>query len=325
MNVDLALVVGGAASVEIAIADLRVEGRRGPEVQGFGGLHIIVTVEKNGGLARGLERFGIDDRVKIRGNDFNGLETGGTKMIGNPVGGALDVRLMLAFSTDGRDTKKLAKFGEVLFPPTFDEISKVHKGPSGTRIYFQVNYGSSLAKKIEAAEKVWSKKQNAIAANLILRRGGAAHKLRGRIGMTCGEHLSERAIDRLGRGGEDERMTELAQSAQRRSQRVFHKMRLQALGRSHEGRKFREMCETLVVSAHGGLLNLRHEVNNGEMLVLVNPETQEEQECRIVYLGDSGSKGIRVGVEFLTPAPHFWGIDFEATARIGPEDKELTH
>jgi hypothetical protein len=107
-------------------------------------------------------------------------------------------------------------------------------------------------------------------------------------------------------------MTELAQSAPRRSQRVFHRMRLQALGRNHAGRKFREICETLVVSAHGGLLNLRHEVDNGEMLVLVNPETQEEQECRIVYLGDTNNKGTRVGVEFLTPAPHFWGIDFDA-------------
>ena len=57
---------------------------------------------------------------------------------------------------------------------------------------------------------------------------------------------------------------------------------------------------------------LKHEVVNDEMLVLVNPETQEEQECRIVFTGESGSKGIRVGVEFLTPAPHFWGIDFES-------------
>ena len=120
-------------------------------------------------------------------------------------------------------------------------------------------------------------------------------------------------------------MVELAESAQRRSQRLFHKMRLQALGRSHEGRKFREMCETLVVSAHGGLLNLKHEVDDGEMLVLVNLETQEEQECRIVYLGESGSRGMRVGVEFLTPAPYFWGIDFETRSSAGLSSKETTH
>ena len=107
-------------------------------------------------------------------------------------------------------------------------------------------------------------------------------------------------------------MSQALEAGARRSRRIFHKMRLQALGRSHDGRKFREICETLVVSSHGGLLILRNEVNNGEMLVLVNPETQEEQECRIVYLGESGARGIRVGVEFLTPAPHFWGIDFEA-------------
>jgi hypothetical protein len=119
-------------------------------------------------------------------------------------------------------------------------------------------------------------------------------------------------------------MNEAVQTGSRRSQRLFHKMRLQALGRSHAGRKFREICETLVVSAHGGLLILKHEVNNGEMLVLVNPETQEEQECRIVYLGESASRGMRVGVEFLTPAPHFWGIDFEAQVVAGTDRQETS-
>ena len=96
----------------------------------------------------------------------------------------------------------------------------------------------------------------------------------------------------------------------RRSSRVFHKMRVQAEGRAHNGKKFKEVCQTVVVNAHGGLLMLKHEVNNGEMLVLSNPETQEEQECRIVYLGEPSDRGQRVGVEFLTPAPHFWGVEF---------------
>ena len=130
--------------------------------------------------------------------------------------------------------------------------------------------------------------------------------------MADGEHLYFRAIDPFPGQRHHEAMTELVKTSERRSQRIFHKTKLQALGRSHEGRKFREICETLVVSAHGGLLVLRHEVVQGEILVLVSPETQEEQECRIVYLGDTGDRGIRVGVEFLTPAPHFWGIDFDS-------------
>jgi hypothetical protein len=105
-------------------------------------------------------------------------------------------------------------------------------------------------------------------------------------------------------------MSEVTAATPRRSGRVFRRMRVQAQGRAHDRKKFKETCETVVVNAHGGLLLLKHEVNNGEMLVITNPETQEEQECRIVYLGDPGEKGQRVGIEFLTPAPRFWGVEF---------------
>src|ERR1700674_2611964 len=128
------------------------------------------------------------------------------------------------------------------------------------------------------------------------------------------EHLSRGAIDGLTAAIEDGAMTEITAASPRRSSRVFHKMRVQAQGRGHNGKKFRETCETLVVNGQGCLLTLKHEVNNGEMLVITNPETQEEQECRIVYLGDPGDKGQRVGVEFLTPAPRFWGVEFSDTS-----------
>ena len=109
---------------------------------------------------------------------------------------------------------------------------------------------------------------------------------------------------------EDGAMSEVTSTTPRRSGRVFHKLRVQAQGKSRDRRKFKETCETVVVNAHGGLLLLKHEVDNGEMLVLTNPETLEEQECRVVYLGDPVAKGQRVGVEFLTPAPRFWGVEF---------------
>jgi hypothetical protein len=119
------------------------------------------------------------------------------------------------------------------------------------------------------------------------------------------------------RRSEDERMSEVTFTAPRRSGRVFHKMRVQAHGRAHDGRKFREVCQTQVVNSHGGLLLLKHEVDPGEMLVLTNPETQEEQECRVVFLGELGDRGQRVGVEFLTPAPRFWGLEFVDGALSG--------
>jgi hypothetical protein len=109
---------------------------------------------------------------------------------------------------------------------------------------------------------------------------------------------------------EDGGMSETTYTAPRRSGRVFHKMRVKAQGRDLDGRKFREVCETVVVNSHGGLLVLKHEIEEGEMLVLTNPITEEEQECRVVFLGDAGDKGQRVGVEFLSPAPRFWGLEF---------------
>ncbi|MGB8542753.1 MAG: hypothetical protein WCD49_14065 [Candidatus Acidiferrales bacterium] len=99
-------------------------------------------------------------------------------------------------------------------------------------------------------------------------------------------------------------------SAQRRSSRVFTRIPVRATGKSVQGRKFRENSQTIVINAHGGLLYLQEEIALGADLVLINPVTEEEQECRVVYLGDTSEKGTRVGVEFLSPSPHFWGVDF---------------
>jgi len=120
-------------------------------------------------------------------------------------------------------------------------------------------------------------------------------------------------------------MNETAFATARRSQRIFHKMRVQAQGRGHDGRKFREVCETVVVNAHGGLLMLKHEIDNGEILVLTNPETLEDQECRVVYQGEPCEKGQRIGVEFLTPAPRFWGLEFSELSALGDGDATAVH
>jgi hypothetical protein len=96
----------------------------------------------------------------------------------------------------------------------------------------------------------------------------------------------------------------------RRSTRVFMRVRVVAAGKNSDKRRFRETSDTIVINAHGGLLYLNQPLNMVSAITLTNPFTQEEQECRIVFLGDATEKGQRVGLEFLTPAPHFWGVDF---------------
>lgn len=105
-------------------------------------------------------------------------------------------------------------------------------------------------------------------------------------------------------------MPEAQTNTTRRSSRVFTRIPVRAQGKSTDGRKFRENSQTIVINAHGGLLYLQQPLEIGAELVLANPATEEEQECRIVYLGDTSEKGTRVGVEFLSPSPHFWGVEF---------------
>lgn len=103
----------------------------------------------------------------------------------------------------------------------------------------------------------------------------------------------------------------------RRSARVFTRITVRARGVNSEGRRFRESSKTIVVNAHGGLMYLNETVELGAELQLTNLVTEEEQDCRVVYLGDSSEKGQRIGVEFLSPAPRFWGVEFSSSALSG--------
>ncbi|MGA8036052.1 MAG: hypothetical protein WA823_05100 [Candidatus Acidiferrales bacterium] len=104
--------------------------------------------------------------------------------------------------------------------------------------------------------------------------------------------------------------TETTSSKERRSSRIFTRIPVRASGKNADGRKFRENSQTIVINAHGALLYLNENIGMGNQLVLINPVTEEEQECRVVYLGEMSEKGTRVGIEFLSPSPHFWGVDF---------------
>ena len=117
-------------------------------------------------------------------------------------------------------------------------------------------------------------------------------------------------------------MSTLVYERERRSSRVFMRVRVTLSGKNQQGRRFREATETIVVSAHGGLLYLAQDLELGSMLVLANPFTQDELECRVVYLGDDCDKGRRIGIEFLTPSPRVLGRRIHP-ARLGPGSAEL--
>ena len=57
----------------------------------------------------------------------------------------------------------------------------------------------------------------------------------------------------------------------RRSSRVFMRIPVRAAGLDLQGRRFRENSQTIVVSAHGGLLYLNESLEMGVQLTLINP------------------------------------------------------
>ena len=96
----------------------------------------------------------------------------------------------------------------------------------------------------------------------------------------------------------------------RRSSRVFARMQVRAAGRDNRGHKFTKQGETIVINAHGALLYLDVEIDMGALVTLRSPATEEDQESRVVYIGGASDRGMRLGLEFVSPAPHFWGIEF---------------
>lgn len=97
----------------------------------------------------------------------------------------------------------------------------------------------------------------------------------------------------------------------RRSSRVTLDIPVEVYGRGPDERIFHEKTRTLVVNAHGGLFPLTTAVAIGQMIVLACEATHQEIQCRVTYRKETAEGGAHLfGVEFDTPSPKFWGVNF---------------
>lgn len=101
-----------------------------------------------------------------------------------------------------------------------------------------------------------------------------------------------------------------AERIPRRSARVLLRMRIEVRGKDTTERVFVEDAYTLVVNAHGALIELAAPVLLGQPIAVSNNATRQSRQCRVAYLGASSEGKVRVGVEFLRPSPSFWQIAF---------------
>lgn len=109
----------------------------------------------------------------------------------------------------------------------------------------------------------------------------------------------------------------------RRSQRVLLRIPIAVIASGADKKMAREQTHTLVVNAHGALIGLDLAVRVGQVVILQNPETSEEQSCRIIRVNPTREGKAEVGIEFLKPAPNFWRVAFPPSDWI-PKTPEIT-
>ena len=101
----------------------------------------------------------------------------------------------------------------------------------------------------------------------------------------------------------------------RRSRRWALDISVYVYGHGPEKEPFHEEAHTLNVNANGALLLLSVPVYEGQILLLTNQLTQQEQDCRVVFLGAKHSRTVETGVAFPRTNPDFWQM------HSAPEDK----
>jgi hypothetical protein len=79
-------------------------------------------------------------------------------------------------------------------------------------------------------------------------------------------------------------------------------------GRTANNRPFRYVTETNAISVHGALLAMDAKVKRGQSVLLVNAITEEERECRVVYLESKLWSKRKIGLEFTSNSGDFWYV-----------------
>jgi hypothetical protein len=94
---------------------------------------------------------------------------------------------------------------------------------------------------------------------------------------------------------------------QRRSRRI--RIRIRVAVRFQDKTSLPEQTHTITVNAHGGLILLATPVSVNQFVVLENPKLGQEILCRITTLGPNFMGKAQVAIEFIKPAPGFWGLE----------------
>jgi hypothetical protein len=105
--------------------------------------------------------------------------------------------------------------------------------------------------------------------------------------------------------------------AQRRSERVILQIPLQLSARLPDGHRIRIEVKTLVVNAHGGLLDVGMELEPGQRIMLSHSRWPEPVTATVLRVEKSDGARFSMAFEFEFPVTAFWPVTF-------PPDNDLS-
>lgn len=99
----------------------------------------------------------------------------------------------------------------------------------------------------------------------------------------------------------------------RRTPRVAIFADLTVQGFTETNEKFKVQTRSLSVSGHGGVTVLDAAVAVGQTLLLINENSRQKAECKVVSLRPGGDGKNIVAFEFVSPNTNFWKMSFPAS------------
>jgi hypothetical protein len=96
----------------------------------------------------------------------------------------------------------------------------------------------------------------------------------------------------------------------RRTSRVALCVDLMVHGETESSGKFKAEARTLSVSKHGGMMALEPEVRIGQKLMLININSGQKTECKVVSAKPVRDGKRNVAFEFMSAESNFWKMHF---------------
>lgn len=98
----------------------------------------------------------------------------------------------------------------------------------------------------------------------------------------------------------------------RRTPRVSVFADLTVQGYTEQNEKFKVHTRSICVNGHGGMTVLDAAVVVGQTLLLINENSGQKAECRVVSLRPGSDGKSMVTFEFVSPHANFWKMSFPA-------------